>query len=288
MIQAKRLLPLLLALGLALTGCGGNTQEYETEIRQLREENNALTQQVQQLQAQLNQMQYTRLESWNLEARGAGVDSPAEITFSARPEAYEEGLRAELMVTCDGSEATRTPCSWDGEAFQAAVTLQPRDGYGYYCILTTQEGTEEQAALTTPDKPTLPKLVFLKSSLESFVSAYVSDQRMDKGQITVDVTASVQLPLLTADGNPVSVSQASLRWMLDGTLLNEAALELTDGETEGSFSGTVAGFTQTCPELVEGSTLQLFVDARLTDGSLLSCEAASWTGTEDGPEDAVG
>lgn len=288
MIRQRKVLPLLLALGLLLGGCGGNTKEYEAEIRQLREENNALTQQVEALQAQLEQLQYTRLESWTLDARGTGEETPAEITFSARPEAYEEGLQAELMVTLEGSTVVRTPCSWDGEAFQATVTLEPQDGYSYYCVLTTQEGTAEQVDLTTPDRPVLPKLVYLKSSLQSFVSAYVSDQRMDKGQVTVDLTASIQLPLLTADGNPVSVSQASLQWVLDGSLLNEVPLEITDGETEGSYVGSIHGLTQSCPELEEGSTLQLQVNVQLSDGRNLSCEAASWTGTEDGLEDAVG
>lgn len=288
MIRQKRVLPLVLALGLLLGGCGGNTKEYEAEIRQLREENNALTQQVQALQAQLDQMKYTRLESWTLDARGTGEEDPAEITFSAIPEAYEEGMLAELLVTLEGSEVVRTPCSWDGEAFQATITLEPQDGYGYYCALTTQEGSTDRADLTTPDRPVLPKLVYLRSSLQSFVSAYVSDQRMDKGSITVDVTASVQLPLLTVDGDPVSVSQASLQWVLDDEVLNEVPLDLSDGETEGSYTGFLQGFSQACPEIEEGSTLRLFVNARLSDGRQLTSEAASWTGTEDGLEDAVG
>lgn len=287
-MRKNRMIPLFLAIGLLLGGCGGNTKEYEAEIRQLREENNALTQQVEALQAQLEQLQCTRLESWTLDARGTGEETPAEITFSARPEAYEDGLQAELMVTLEGSTVVRTPCSWDGEAFEGTVTLEPQDGYSYYCVLTTQEGGVEQVDLTTPDRPVLPKLVYLKSSLQSFVSAYVSDQRMDKGQVTVDLTASIQLPLLTADGNPVSVSQASLQWVLDGSLLNEVPLEITDGETEGSYVGSIHGLTQSCPELEEGSTLQLQVNVRLSDGRDLSCEAASWTGTEDGLEDAVG
>lgn len=287
-MRKKRMIPLFLAIGLLLGGCGGNTKEYEAEIRQLREENNALTQQGEALQAQLEQLQYTRLESWTLDARGTGEETAAEVTFSARPEAYEEGLQAELMVTLEGSTVVRTPCSWDGEAFESTVTLEPQDGYSYYCVLTTQEGTAEQVDLTTPDRPVLPKLVYLKSSLQSFVSAYVSDQRMDKGQVTVDLTASIQLPLLTADGNPVSVSQASLQWVLDGSLLNEVPLEITDGETEGSYVGSIHGLTQSCPELEEGSTLQLQVNVQLSDGRDLSCEAASWTGTEDGLEDAVG
>lgn len=288
MNQKKRVLPLLLALGLILGGCGGNTKEYEAEIRQLREENNALTQQVQQLQSQLDQMKYTRLESWTLDARGTGEADPAEITFSARPEAFEEGTRAELLVTLGGSEVVRTPCSWDGEAYQATITLEPQDGYGYYCALTTQEGTVEQTDLTTPDRPVLPKLVYLKSSLQSFVSAYVSNQRMDKGSVTVDVTASIQLPLLTADGDPVSIRQAVLQWILDEAVMSEVPLELSDGETEGSYTGFVQGLSQECPALEEGSTLQLFVNAQLSDGRVLTAEAASWTGTEDGLEDAVG
>ena len=98
----KRWVPIFLLLSLLLTGCGGNTKDYEAEILRLREENNSLQAQVESLQDQLNQLKNTRLESWTLEARGAGEGEPASIVFTARPSAHEEGQKAELVVSRQG------------------------------------------------------------------------------------------------------------------------------------------------------------------------------------------
>ena len=284
----RRIWILGLALCLILGGCGGNTKEYEAEIQRLREENNALNAQVEQLRTQLDQLMFTRLESWMLDARGSGEEAPADITFTARPAAYEEGQQAQLLVILDGGEAARVSCDWDGEQFRGSLSLQPQDGYSYYCILTTQEGTEEQVDLTTPDHPVLPRLVYLKSSLTASIDALVSNQRMDKGAITADLTASIQLPLLTEHGEAVSVDECSILWMLDEDVLSRIPLDLTEGETEGGLTGFAQGLLLEYPDLEEESTLRLMVSARLSDGRILNAEAASWTGTEDGLQDAVG
>ena len=142
----KRIIPIFLLLSVILTGCGGNTKDYEAEILRLREENNTLQAQVESLREQLNQLKNTRLESWTLEARGNGEEEPASITFTARPSAHEEGQQADLLVTRDGKEEVRIPASWDGELFRASLTLPPQDGYGYYCVLTSAEGAVDQTA----------------------------------------------------------------------------------------------------------------------------------------------
>lgn len=284
----KRWLPIFLLLSLLLTGCGGNTKDYEAEILRLREENNTLQAQVESLQEQLNQLKTTRLESWTLEARGTGEEEPASITFTARPSAHEEGQKAELLVTREGQEAARIPADWDGELFRASLALPPQDGYGYYCVLTTADGAVDQTALTTPDDPVLPKLTYLASSLKSYASALVQEPKIDKDQITLDVTAAVQTPLLTQDGNPVTVEQTRLLWLLEEETLTEIPVELEEGETEGSFVGAVRDVTLPVPELEEGSTLRLVFSARLSDGRTLTAEAASWTEADGELEDAVG
>lgn len=288
MAQGRRIWILALVLCLILGGCGGSTKEYEAEIQRLREENNALNIQVEQLRAQLDQLMFTRLDSWTLDARGTGEDVPADITFTARPAAYEEGQQAQLLVILNGDEAARISCGWDGEQFLCSLSLQPQDGYSYYCILTTQEGTEEQVELTTPDHPVQPRLVYLKSSLTASIDALVSSQRQDKGVITADLTASIQLPLLTEDGVPVSVNECSILWMLDEDVLSSMSLELAEGETEGSLTGFAQGLLLEHPDLEKGNTLRLMVSAKLSNGRVLNAEAASWTGTEEGLQDAVG
>lgn len=284
----KRWVPIFLLLSLLLTGCGGNTKDYEAEILRLREENNSLQAQVESLQAQLNQLKNTRLESWTLEARGAGEGEPASIVFTARPSAHEEGQKAELVVSREGQEEARIPADWDGELFRASLTLPPQDGYGYYCVLTSAEGTMDQTALTTPENPVLPKLTYLASSLKSYASALALDPKIDKDRITLDVTAAVQAPLLTQDGTPSTVEEAKLLWLLGDETLSEIPVELDEGETEGSFVGSVQDVTLSLPDLDDGGTLRLLLSVRLSDGRTLTAEAASWTETDGELEDAVG
>ncbi len=279
-----------LALGLALVlcACGGSSRDYEGEIAQLRQENVALTQQVQQLQEQLDQLKNTRLESWSLDARGSGEEEPAAIQFSARPLIHEEGQTAELLVMYDGMEEVRVPCTWDGESFSASLTLPAADGYGYYCILSSAEGAAEQITLTTQDTPTVPKLTYLKSSLSSYASATLTDARLDQNAVTANVTASVQAPLITQDGLAVTAEDAQLLWMLDDEVLDSCAFPLTDGETEGGYAGSASNVSFSVPDMPEGSQLSLMLSVQLSNGKILTAQAGSWAMTDGLLTEAVG
>ena len=279
-----------LAFGLALTlwACGGSSRDYEGEIAQLRQENVALTQQVQRLQEQLNQLKNTRLESWSLDARGNGEEEPAAIQFSARPLSHEEGQMAELLVMFEGMEEVRVPCTWDGEAFSASLTLPAADGYGYYCILSSADGATDQITLTTQDTPTVPKLTYLKSSLSSYASATLTDARLDQNTVTANVTAAVQTPLITQDGLPVTAEDAQLLWMLDDEVLDSYAFALTDGETEGGYAGSASDVSFPVPDMPEESQLSLMLSVRLSNGKILTAQAGSWAMTEGLLTEAVG
>ena len=155
-------------------------------------------------------------------------------------------------------------------------------------MLTSADGAVDQTALTTPDNPVLPKLTYLASSLKCYASALALDPKIDKNQITLDVTAAVQTPLLTQDGNPVTVEEVRLLWLLEDETLSEIPMELEEGETEGSFVGAARDVTLPVPGLEDGSTLRLLLSASLSDGRTLTAEAASWTETDGELEDAVG
>lgn len=278
----KRVCFLVLALGCALTlwGCGGSTRDYEGEIDRLKRENVALDAQARQLQEEVERLRLTRLDSWQLEAWGSTQEDPATIRFSARPVAHEADQRAELLVLLEGQEVLRMPCTWDGEAFSASPTLTPADGYGYYCVLTAPEGTVERLPLSTPEEPRAPKLTFLFSSLRLEASAVLKEIRLDRNDLTVDVAAAVQTPLLTRDGEPVTVNQAELQWFLDGELLDTAPVDLSPGQTQGSFSGIAAGICLDVPKMEEGSTLELTFRAAFSDGRERSTPVGSWTMTQ--------
>ena len=285
-----KLLALILCAGLLLSlcACGGSTRDYEGEIRLLKEENVALQEQVRQLEEQLDQLKNTRLESWSLDARGTGAGEPASIQFAARPLSHEEGQTARLLVMRDGMEETILDCGWDGERFTANLTLQPEDGYGYYCVLASPDGATERITLSTQDTPAVPKLVYLKSSLESFAGVTLTDARVDQNVVTVNVAAAVQTPLITRDGQAVGISQAELLWMRDDEVMGSCPIELVDGETEGGFAGSASIVSFRIPEMGEESQLSLMLSVQLTDGQTLTAEAGSWAMAEGTLVEAVG
>lgn len=262
---------------LLLGGCGGSTRDYEGEIGRLKQENVALDAENQQLREEVERLRLTRLASWSLEARGSSQEEPATISFSARPVIHEEDQKAELLILLDGLQTLRVPCVWDGEDFTANLTLTPADGYGYYCILSAPDGTVEQITLSTPEEPRMPKLTFLWSSLSCYASAVLKRIRLDRNRLMVDVAAAIQTPLLTQDGEPVTVNRTELQWLLDGEALESSPVEPGKGETEGSFSVDVSGLCLDVPKMGAQSRLELVLCVSLSDGRQLTAPVGSWT-----------
>lgn len=283
----KRLLALLPVLCLLLAGCAGDGRALQDEVDRLKQENTALQQTIDRLEEQLRALQSTALERWTLDARGTDTLSPATILFSARPYARQEGQTARLLVTLEGAEAAAADCLWDGEAYSAELTLLPEDGYGYYCLLTDEAGQTEKILLSTPDSPAAPKLTYLAGSLTAYASALAENVTMEGSTIGADVAAAVQLPLLSADGEPVALVLAKLRWQREDAVLSEQILDLREGETEGSLTGTLRAGLE-APSLEDGGTIDLVLTAELSDGRVLTCVAGSWTALDGRLESSVG
>lgn len=283
----KRLLAFLLLLCLLLAGCSGDNQSLQSEVDRLKRENTALQETIAQLQEQLSALQSTALESWTLDARGTDEESPAQILFSARPLARQEGQTAQLLVTLDGAEITKEICQWDGEAYTAEVSLLPEDGYGYYCLLTGEAGETEQVLLSTPDSPTVPKLTYLAGSLEAYANALTQRVTVQDSVIGADVAVAVQTPLISPDGKPVSLVLAKLSWKQEDRVLSEEILNLQEGETEGSLTGQFS-LRLEAPPMEDGTAIDLVLTAELSDGRILTAVAGSWTALDGQLDSSVG
>lgn len=268
------------AIFLSLSGCGGTTRDYEEEIRVLKQENVALAQLVEQLQQQLIQLQTVRLESWTLDATGTDQDTPATLRFSARPMNHEPGQSARLLVMLEGQQELSVPCDWDGEAFTADFSLPPKDGYGYYCLLTGEDGQAEQVPLSTPDSPVLPKLTYLRSSLACYAGVTLSNVRMDTDSVTLDMSAVVQTPLLYADGGEENIESAQLLWLLEDETLASWPVTFADGETEGGYHASGKDIVFAVPEMEEGREVLLLLSVTLSSGRVLTAQAGSWISTD--------
>lgn len=283
----KRFLAFLLPLCLLLAGCSGDSKSLQSEVDQLKRENTALQETIAQLQEQLSALQSTALERWSLDARGTDEESPAQILFSASPLARQEGQTAQLLVTLDGAEIAREDCRWDGEKYTAELSLLPEDGYGYYCLLTGETGETEQVLLSTPDSPTAPKLTYLAGSLSAYANALAENVTVQEDAIGADVTVAVQTPLLSADGNPVVLVLAKLRWQREDQMLSEQILNLREGETEGSLTGQFPVRLEN-PPMEDGAAIDLVLTAELSDGRILTCVAGSWTAQDGRLDSSVG
>lgn len=283
----KRLLALLLPLCLLLAGCSRNTQALQEEVDRLKQENTALLETIDQLQEQLSALQSTALESWSLDARGTDDVLPAQVLFSARPFARPDGQKARLLVMLEGKEVARADCLWDGESYTASVSLQPEDGYGYYCLLSDGTEAAEQILLSTPDSPAAPKLTYLAGSLETYANALTQDLTVQDGVIGANVTVAIQTPLISSDGTPVSLVLAKLSWQQEDQVLSEEVLNLQEGETEGSLTGYFP-LRLEAPPLEDGTAIDLVLTAELSDGRVLTAVAGSWTAQEGQLESSVG
>lgn len=283
----KRLLPFLLAGMLLLTGCAGNTRNLEQEITRLKQENNALQEQVATLQEQLDAIKSTSLDRFTLTATGTTQEDPVSIRAELWPGDRPQGQTAQILVSLEGKQVLLEECLWDGSSYGLSFSLEPADGYGYYCILTGLDGTQEQIPLSTPENPKVPKLTYLYGSLSAYANALAENAAMEDGKVMADVTASVQVPLITKDGSPATPVETKLGWYLGGTVLSEEPLAMTEGETEGSY--TAHAHTElSLPDMQQGEQIDLILSAALPDGRVLAGVAGSWIYQGDGLEFSVG
>ena len=122
------------------------------QIEVLKLENESLKAQIGALNSRLDSMSVgSGLTDWNLVATAWNDGMGADVTMSAAPGAYEEGMEAVFSIRLNGQEIRSVPCDWDGTAFfTATAKLESADGYSYYCILTPVDGRRQQLALSPP------------------------------------------------------------------------------------------------------------------------------------------
>lgn len=146
----------VLALALALGAAyAGRLEERNTEnqvaMEFLRQENEALRDQVDSMQGKLNAMAEADrlLKSMNGEAVILD-DQNIRVSFTFTPKVYQEGAQAFLSVRMPPENAEYIPCTWNGEKYTVEVELDCRDGYEYSFLLVT-DGMFREQSLMDPD-----------------------------------------------------------------------------------------------------------------------------------------
>lgn len=291
---AKRLLLLALVIAVSAAALAGFAlsaipEDQSHLIEDLYEQNRQLRQELEALNTRLDKLEtVVSLQDWTLEVSPWADSTGADITLTAAPSIYQEGVSATFLVLLDGVQIVSVPCVWDGNAFTATASLNAADGYSYYCQLSSAGGTR-QLPLATPDNPVPEIPVYLLSSLSAYCNLTVNDWVETRGTVLTltDACAQVQLPLICAAGN-VEIVTADLVLRLNGAESIRIPIKLAPSEVAGSFDLTLTNAQFPMPELEEGDSLELYLEVRLSDGRNLQAFGISWQKIGNQLSSAVG
>lgn len=268
----KTILVLLIAALLAATlaGCGGDGDNSQM-IAQLQLQIDELSARVEALEMR------SGLKSWDLTAAAWSSSNGATVTFTAEPAAYQEGQSLQIMAILDGQQIDRVDCSWDGKQYTAQLDLNAADGYGYYCVLTTPDGSRVQTALSTPESPVIDAVVNISTALSSYCNMIVDTWDRNGEQLTITAGyVQVQLPRITADGSTAELAGAELILKKAGQEVSRLPLTLPEGEGENSYELVLTDASFDIPEMQDDQQLDLHLVVNLSDGQVLSTTGCSW------------
>ena len=300
MTEKKSILPVIalvaaiLALAVAVFSLISQPDPVDptARIEALEQENEALKAQIGALNSRLDSMSVgSGLTDWNLVATAWEDGMGADVTVSAAPGAYEEGMEAVFSIRLNGQEIRSVPCDWDGTAFfTATAKLEAADGYSYYCILTTVDGGRQQVALSTPENPVYDIPVYLETSLSAYCNMTLDSWVADGGKLTISLAyLQAQLPRLSVSGDMPTITNARLLLVYNGEDFSELPVSLQPGEGAGAYELTLSGGDLNWPmELAEGDNLDLYLEVELSDGGVLTTMGGSWYYGDGGLDLVVG
>jgi len=254
---------LILALLVAMTGCGSKQAEETT----------AAPAPVETLAAD----QPLELTGWDLTASTWSSPNGATVHLKATPNGYAEGQSATFIVRLEGEDVETVPCAWDGAVYTASAELNAADGYCYYVLLTAADGSETEVPVNTPTAMVDEALINMTTALQSYCSITVTDSKQEDGTLTItEGTVTIQLPLITNEGESIVCDQAVLVLTADGQEIGTAQLSVSDAPDAGSYTLSAAGVTFQVPQLEDDHRAELRLDVTLSNGQILSAAGGSW------------
>ena len=280
----SRLLLILMiaALMLLACGCGADTDasadDSAARIAALEQENAQLKAQIESLTTELGLVnQDAALQDWSLNADAWSDSNGATVTFTAAPVTYVEGMRAALSVRMGDLEAESTNCVWDGSAFTGSVELSAADGYSYYCILTSANGSQEEIELNSPANVTNEMLVNLGSNLSTYANLVVEDWAATASALNIKSGyVQAQLPRLVYNNASSEISGAALVLKVNSEEVGRQDITLEAGEGEGSFESAIGGLSFNMPAMESDDQLDLWLEITLSTGHTVSVSGGSW------------
>ena len=268
---------LVAALMVSFTGCNAADEESVARIAELEQENANLQAKINELTAEIDSMkQRATLQDWTLDATAWNDGNGATVTFAATPVNYVEGQKAALSVRMGDLEAESTNCVWNGTAFTGSVELTAADGYSYYCILTSLDGSQDEILLNAPENVTNETLVYLGTNLNAYANMIVEDWEATATNLVVKSGyVQAQMPRLTATGT-ASISNAALVLKLNGQESARQELQIPAGEGDGSYEMSLADISFVMPAMEDDYQLDLYLEVSLSTGNTIQVSGGSW------------
>ena len=210
------------------------------------------------------------LASWDLEPKVWEDGAGADITLTAVPAYYTEGMSAQLNV-CLGQEVNAVQCQWNGKAFTATASVPAADGYTYILVL---DGAEVE--LASPANPAVYVPVYLASSMSYNCTLMINGWESNAANLKLlDAHLQVNLPQLSTDGG-AKIQSAALVMRLGTTEVSRKNVTMAEGEGEGSFELTLQNYEIALPQMQQNDQVDLWLEVTLTDGQILLSAASSW------------
>ena len=275
-----RILTLALAAVMALGAAGCKEKEPAIDpayVAQLEQENADLKNQVDTLAKRVDEMERNAvLKDYTMTAKPRKDGTGAIIEIAAYPVAHRDGQTAEISVRLDGEEKFSQEAKWDGNAYTVSFDLDAHNGYGYYCVLVESDGTRKQAVLSNMETPVYDAYVYLETSLNAYCNLAVKNW-VDDGKVLSlgEVSVQVQLPRIT-EGKDVTFAGAELVLKHMDKEVQRVPVELPEGEAKGSYEAFFESVEFNMPEMKDDESLELWLEAKLSDGNVLSYNGGNW------------
>lgn len=253
----------------------------------------ALMAQTQQLQAQIDALTNqspaipdlpagdSTITELNLAAVPWQDNRGADVTLTAAAENAPAG-DALLRVMLGSAVITEVPCHWDGTALTATVSLDAANGYIYSLVVGS-----EARVLASPDTPVYPELVYLADALSAYCNLIVGDWYVLESTLTLESGyATIHTPQLTASDE--AYTQVRLVLKRGEEVLAQCPISPVETDEPGSFACSISNAAFPLPVMSEGDQMDLWLEATLTSGQVLTTCAATWYAMPGGFSMAAG
>lgn len=217
------------------------------------------------------------LSEWDLSASTWSSPNGATVHLVATPAGYVNGQSASFVVRLEGEDVDSVPCEWDGQHYTASVDLNGEDGYCYYVLMTGADGKTAEVPVNIPSSPIDESLINLASSLESSCALVVDSFSYDGSWLTITGgTLNIRPPMLKADGQAVTCTQAVLALTLDGEQAGSAELAVPDPAADGSYTLSLTDTSFQAPAMEDDQQLSINLAVTLSNGEVLTANGGTW------------